>query len=434
MGSGHTIYASPENLYVASTSWSDASSTETTQVHKFDTSGRETVAYVASGQVEGHLLNQFAMSEHNGDLRLATTRTNFGGAEPGPVAPDPTVDVPEVPETTPPAAPDSGDGDDPTTDPVAPLTVVPETTIPREPTETTIAEPSPSTTTASAPTTSTTAPEATTTTTPESTTTLVTIPELSPGPLPDPIGPTGTDSVVWVLRDEGGELRQIGSVGGLGRGEQIQSVRFMGDIGYVVTFRQVDPLYTVDLSDPANPQVMGELKIPGFSSYLHPITDGLLLGIGRDADLSGRTTGMQLTVFDVSDLSSPTEIQRVSLPDASSNAEWDHHAFLWWPETSTAVVPVQEFAPTGVFTGAIGYRVGPAGIGELGRVTHPEDPTFIDGSCPPGADCVEPIELAFGGTPITRSLVVDGRLVTVSSAGLETSDLNTMTEIGWVAF
>ncbi len=403
MGSGHTIYASPANLYVASTSWSDETSTESTQVHKFDTGGRESVAYVSSGQVEGHLLNQFAMSEHNGDLRVATTRTNL-----------------------------STDGFTPFSEEGAGDAATPETTVPEEdpPTETTVVEPGPSTTVASVPTTSTTSTTATTS--PEPTTTIVT-PEPLPAPLP-PIGAPGTDSVVWVLRDEGGELRQIGAVGGLGQGEQIQSVRFLGDVGYVVTFRQIDPLYTIDLSDPANPRVMGELKIPGFSSYLHPIGDGLLLGIGRDADLSGRTTGMQLTVFDVSDLSNPVELQRVSLPNASSEAEWDHHAFLWSPETSTAVVPVQEFAPTGVFTGAVGYRVGAAGIGELGRVIHPEDPTFVDDYCPPGAACAPPIELSFGGTPITRSLVVDGRLVTVSSAGLETSDLNSLAEIGWAAF
>ena len=88
---------------------------------------------------------------------------------------------------------------------------------------------------------------------------------------------------------------------GSGKTETIQSVRFMGPVGYVVTFRQTDPLYVIDLSDPAAPAAVGELKIPGFSSYLHPAGEGRLIGIGRDADLDGRDQGLLVSLFDVSD-------------------------------------------------------------------------------------------------------------------------------------
>ena len=81
-----------------------------------------------------------------------------------------------------------------------------------------------------------------------------------------------------------GQLVQRGQVGGLGRGERIYAVRFIGDVGYVVTFRQTDPLYTVDLADPDRPRVVGELKIPGYSAYLHPVGDDLLLGVGPGGD------------------------------------------------------------------------------------------------------------------------------------------------------
>src|ERR671911_321497 len=89
-------------------------------------------------------------------------------------------------------------------------------------------------------------------------------------------------------------LGELGRVGGLGRGERIFAVRFMGEKGYVVTFRQVDPLYTLDLSNPQKPAVRGELKILGFSSYLHPIGGDLLLGLGQDANEQGQTQGTQL--------------------------------------------------------------------------------------------------------------------------------------------
>ena len=85
-----------------------------------------------------------------------------------------------------------------------------------------------------------------------------------------------------------GRLEKIGQVSGLGRGERIYAVRFIGDRGYVVTFRQIDPLYTLDLADPAHPRVRGELKILGYSAYLHPVGDHELLGIGQDATSRAR--------------------------------------------------------------------------------------------------------------------------------------------------
>ena len=115
-----------------------------------------------------------------------------------------------------------------------------------------------------------------------------------------------TESFLTTLRPSGGSLVQAGRIGGLGKGERVYAVRFVGDTGYVVTFRQIDPLYTVDLSLPERPRVLGELKIPGYSAYLHPIGEDLLLGVGQDATEEGRPTGTQLSLFDVSDLRSPT--------------------------------------------------------------------------------------------------------------------------------
>ena len=100
-----------------------------------------------------------------------------------------------------------------------------------------------------------------------------------------------SESYVTVLGEHGSRLDRLGRADGLGRGERIYAVRFAGDKGYVVTFRQVDPLYTLDLSSKTNPRVVGELKILGYSAYLHPISENLLLGVGQDADRGGPHAG-----------------------------------------------------------------------------------------------------------------------------------------------
>ena len=166
------------------------------------------------------------------------------------------------------------------------------------------------------------------------------------------------ESRVTTLSERGGRLVQRGQVGGLGPGERIFAVRFLGDVGYVVTFRQTDPLYTVDLADPDHPRVRGELKIPGYSAYLHPVGDDLLLGVGQEATDDGRVQGLQLSLFDVSDLARPVRLQRAQLGQrfSSSAVEWDHHAFLWWPATKLALLPIDSEAFTGA--GGLPRRAG----------------------------------------------------------------------------
>ncbi len=195
-------------------------------------------------------------------------------------------------------------------------------------------------------------------------------------------GPWGdeSESHVRVLSTDGDVLAEIGSVGNIGRGEQVQSVRFVGDVGYVVTFRQIDPFYTIDLSDPANPAIVGELKIPGFSSYLHPISDTLVLGVGSDADDDGRVTGAKVSLFDVSDLAAPREVAVWTAPDGWNDVGWDHRAFLWWAPESLAVIPVNVWSDA--WSGAVVLRVADGTITELGRVDH-----SIEGEEPGRTDC-----------------------------------------------
>ena len=188
-------------------------------------------------------------------------------------------------------------------------------------------------------------------------------------------------------------------------------------MGYVVTFRQVDPLYTLDLSAPSQPVVRGELKIRGYTAYLHPVGDDLLLGIGQDADDDGRVVGAQASLFDVSDLRHPTRLNAFALGKGWSEAESEHHAFLWWPRTRLAVIPLQEYADR-PFVGALGLRVGRAGgISEAGRVSHP---------AATGADLV-----GSPGTPVRRSVVVGDVLYTVSAAGVKASSLASFADLGF---
>lgn len=117
-------------------------------------------------------------------------------------------------------------------------------------------------------------------------------------------------------------LNQMGSVENLAPGERIYSVRFMGDKGYIVTFRQIDPLFVIDLSNPASPKVTGELKVPGFSNYLHPLSEDILLGIGQDVDeKTGSQQGIKLSIFDVSDEGKPKELNSITLGSSGSYAE-----------------------------------------------------------------------------------------------------------------
>lgn len=123
---------------------------------------------------------------------------------------------------------------------------------------------------------------------------------------------TGTANSVYVLDKS---LKEISKITDIAKGETIQSVRYIGDYGYVVTFRQTDPLFVIDFKDMKNPKIVGELKIPGFSSYLHPF-NGYLVGIGRDGDDNGATDALKVSLFDISDPTNPKEIDRFIVQNA----------------------------------------------------------------------------------------------------------------------
>jgi uncharacterized secreted protein with C-terminal beta-propeller domain len=142
---------------------------------------------------------------------------------------------------------------------------------------------------------------------------------------------TGTHNTLYTLKEQNGLLPIQGVLDGLGEtGESIRAVRFMGDKGYIVTARTSDPLYTLDLSDPLHPQKVGELHISGFSSYLHPIGEDKLLGIGQETDEYGQRKGLKIELFDVSDFAHPSTLDTINYaPSTYSELEENHKALAY---------------------------------------------------------------------------------------------------------
>jgi hypothetical protein len=353
LAGGETVYASPGALYVATQRYvdpavleeavrSDARPAEvedvTTEIHAFDIGDPSSTRYLASGEVPGVLLDQWALSEHDGVLRVASTIGDrwWGGGE-------------------------------------------------------------------------------------------------------------DSSSLVTTLERDGDRLAEIGQVGDLGPTERIYAVRFIGDVGYVVTFRQIDPLYVLDLSDPSAPRVTGELKIPGYSAYLHPVGEDLLVGVGQDADEeTGRPLGTQVSLFDVADPADPRRIDTLLVEESHSDVEHDHRALLHWPATGLTVVPLvrswhgEDGPPGGPPNGALAFTAGrdgfrPVGAGKADELalTHAEDAGDAADAEVGAPERPEP-DAWYGqhGAAIQRSLVTGDRLLTFSERGVVTHDLEDLTTRG----
>ena len=158
------------------------------------------------------------------------------------------------------------------------------------------------------------------------------------------VGPTertGDFNSVVTMRRDGDRLVEVGRLDKLGVGEQIQSVRWFDGLAIVVTFRQVDPFYTVDLTDAEEPTLMGELKIPGFSDYLHPLGSARLIGMGQGPTGKGRQWGAQAGLFKVSDLTDPRRLSVVSYAGGTEAlAGGDPRQFTWLPAKRIALTVI----------------------------------------------------------------------------------------------
>ncbi|MDF2819944.1 MAG: hypothetical protein K0R15_385 [Clostridiales bacterium] len=237
-GSGSSMYMNTDSLYLADYSYhyTNNNGYEVTSISKYDIDGIN-INYIATGEVKGHIINQFAMDEYNDFFRVATTDNLSNG--------------------------------------------------------------------------------------------------------------------VFVFDKN---MKQVGKVDDLAKGEMIYSVRFTGEKAYMVTFKTMDPLFVIDLSNPENPKVLGELKIPGFSNYMHPISDNTVLGIGRDTveiyekDKNGkeivvgfRTGGIKLSLFDVTDPENPIEKEKIIFGDEYTNSEalYNHKAIMVDKERNIFGLPVE---------------------------------------------------------------------------------------------
>ena len=227
---------------------------------------------------------------------------------------------------------------------------------------------------------------------------------------------------VFVLEQQGVEMPVIGQVRGIAPEEQIRAVRFLGDRGFVVTFQQIDPLFTIDLSNPRAPVVVGELEIPGFSAYLHPLDEDHLLAIGMDGTMDGQITGLAVSLFDVSDFANPTLADKWTLESDDwswSEALWNHHAFTFHRDVLS--FPAYVYEGDQGFSGLIAIGVDTEeGLTELGRVDHAD---LVDQSvCLWGEqNCND----WYWYAQMRRSVVIEDNLYSLSDYGLKVNELET---------
>lgn len=226
------------------------------------------------------------------------------------------------------------------------------------------------------------------------------------------------------------DMNIAGRLEHLAEGERIYSARFIGERSYLVTFRQTDPLFVIDLSVPDAPKVLGELKIPGFSNYLHPYDENHLLGFGQDTeetDTGVVTKGMKMALFDVTDVEKPTEMHRLTIGDQGTYSPlmYDHKALLFdkkrgligFPISETAQKPGEDW-PTEVFQGAHLYTISLTdGFTKQAAITHQENGQIYDWS-----------------RYIQRLLTIGDQLYTLSETRVQANDLAAYNQTGVLDF
>ncbi len=240
------------------------------------------------------------------------------------------------------------------------------------------------------------------------------------------------------------DLNVTGKLEALAPGEDIHSVRFMGDKGYIVTFRKIDPLFVIDLTDPTDPTVLGQLKVTGYSDYLHPYDENHLIGIGKETEAAedgdfAWYQGVKISLFDVSDVSHPVEIAKYEIGDRGTESPVldDHKALLFDKSRNLLVIPVlvaeideTQYAgevPSNaygefVWQGAYVFDISLDGIEYRGGITHLDD----------NADLLKSGYWFYSEYSVERSLYIDSVLYTISAMKVKMNNLETLAEINQV--
>jgi len=258
---------------------------------------------------------------------------------------------------------------------------------------------------------------------------------------------TKSQNNIYILNQD---MERVGGLEDLAPGESIYSARFMGERGYLVTFKKIDPLFVIDLSDHSNPQVLGKLKIPGYSDYLHPYDENHIIGVGkntieaeedlkaeRELDFSWHQ-GVKLAIFDVSDVANPIEMHKEIIGDRGTDTPvlYNHKAFLFDKARDLMVLPITLAEIQGepsadnqygdyVFQGAYVYNITlENGFDLRGRVTHYDDTSVFDKSG----------YYFEGDKDIVRSLYIDNILYTLSDFRLKLNSLDNLERIKAIDF
>lgn len=236
-------------------------------------------------------------------------------------------------------------------------------------------------------------------------------------------------------------LTIVGKLENLAPGESIYSARFMGDRCYLVTFRKIDPLFVIDLGDPANPEILGKLKIPGYSDYLHPYDENHLIGIGKETAEAEEGDfawyqGVKISIFDVSDVENPIETAKFEIGDRGTDSPvlWDHKALLFDKERNLLAIPVlvaeidEDNYPDGVPPYAYGdyvwqglyvFEITSNSIELRGGITHLDDDD----------DLMKSGYYFYSEYSVKRSLYIDNVLYSISDRTVKMNDLATLQEI-----
>ncbi len=162
-------------------------------------------------------------------------------------------------------------------------------------------------------------------------------------------------SSLYVLDAE--NLKIVGKIEDIAKNEQVKSARFMGDTAYIVTFENTDPLFVIDLSDPENPKITGEIKLPGFSEYLHPVGENLLLGVGYGGNENeAQMDKVKLTLFDVKDMKNPKVLSSYEIKEASTQVNYDPKAFFYYESENLVGIPIEKSTEKPDADGSVSFK------------------------------------------------------------------------------